>query len=283
MDIRFARSLDRGNTWQVATINSDGTGSDQFSPDIAVDKNGKISISSYDTRLSSTSETVHVFLARSTDGNSFSSERITTASSNDSKNNPLRDLTANLGDQTAIAITDDFAVVAWTDTRLGNEDIFSSVVFDPYGAFVSGAGKINSPAGAFNPNPSVDGTAEFGFEFKYKKGSSVPSGSTDFSFALPQSKIKFRFQSTSYDSLVITGSNAQVRGAGKVNGSGDYFFVVTVTDGGQPLGGGVDRFRIKIVDKTTGVVLYDNVRGAPDQIEVAAPQAIAQGKIDIVH
>ena len=140
MDIRFARSRDRGDKWEIKsarrkarigtiTVNNDGTGADQFSPAMTVDATGNISISFYDTRLSSAFETAHVFVARSLDGGeSFDNRRITTASSNDSKSNPLRDFTANLGDRTGIAITSGNPVVVWTDTRLGSEDVFLSVV-----------------------------------------------------------------------------------------------------------------------------------------------------------
>jgi hypothetical protein len=45
----------------------------------------------------------------------------------------------------------------------------------------------------------------------------------------------------------------------------------------------VDRFRIKIWDKSAGdAVVYDNVPGAPDDIDIANPQAIAAGSI-VIH
>jgi hypothetical protein len=105
MDIPFARSLDRGRTWQLTTVNDDSSPADQFSPAIAVNADGNIIISFYDTRLSSTFTSAHVFVARSAGGDSFQNERITTASSDDSRDNPLRDASANLGDRTAIAVT----------------------------------------------------------------------------------------------------------------------------------------------------------------------------------
>ena len=283
MDIFFARSPNGGKKWQITTVNDDKSAADQFSPAIAVDEDGRINVSFYDTRLSSTFETAHIFLARSSDGKSFDNKRITNASSNDSRSNPLRDYTANLGDQTAVAITDGDAIVAWTDTRLDSEDIFTSIVFDPFGAFVTGSGKIVSAAGAYSANPALAGTAEFGFDFEYKKNSSVPAGETEFKFTPAKAKSKFGFQSTSYDSLVITGAMAQFKGSGKVNGGGNYAFLVTITDGNQPGAGGRDKFRIKIVDNATGAVVYDNVPGAPDQINIASPEAITEGKIKIVN
>ena len=51
------------------------------------------------------------------------------------------------------------------------------VVYDPNGAFVTGGGWINSPAGAYAANPALMGKANFGFVSKYKKGANVPTGS----------------------------------------------------------------------------------------------------------
>jgi hypothetical protein len=127
MDVRCARSADSGMTWRAVTVNNDATPADQFSPAIAVDSTGNPNISFDDTRLSTTFEAVDAFLARPS-GSSFDNRRISTVSSNDSRKNPLRDLTANLGDRTAIAISSDNVVMAWTDTRLGSEDIFLNVV-----------------------------------------------------------------------------------------------------------------------------------------------------------
>ena len=80
---------------------------------------------------------------------------------------------------------------------------------------------------------------------------------------------------------MITGAGAQFSGSGTINGAGDYSFLVTLTDGNLPGGGGTDKFRIKIVDKSTGSVVYDNVPGAPDRLDTAAPEAITEGKIKI--
>ena len=274
MRIRFARSGNRGKTWQAVTVSDNPSLSDQFSPAIAVDSDSNVKITYYDTVLSSTAEAVHVFMARSGKGDSFDTERVTTISSNDSRSNPLRDYTANLGDRTAAAMTDGDVLVAWTDTRLDSEDVFVSVVFDPDGESMTGSGKILSPAGAFPANPALTGKAEFGFDAKYRKHSSVPMGDTEFSFVAGKFKVKFK--STSYDQFVVAGATVQLKGSGKVNGDGSYTFLLTVIDGNQPGGGGVDRFRIKIVNSTTGVLVYDNTPGAS-----ANPQAITEGRIKI--
>ncbi|HYR83112.1 MAG TPA: Ig domain-containing protein [Terriglobia bacterium] len=276
MRIRFARSGNRGKTWLAAIVSDDSNLSDQFSPAIAVDSDSNIKISYYDTTLSSAAEAVHVYLARSNKADSFDTDRVTTISSNDSRSNPLRDYTANLGDRTAAAMTDSDVAIAWTDTRLDSEDVFLSVVFDPDGESMTGTGKILSPAGAFPANPTLTGKAEFGFDAKFRKHSSVPGGDTAFNFVA--GKFKFKFKSTSYDQFTIAGTTAQLKGSGKVNGDGSYSFLLTIIDGDRPGGDGVDRFRIKIVNSATGVLVYDNAPGAS-----GGPQAITEGRIKILN
>src|SRR5262249_7969987 len=127
------------------------------------------------------------------------------------------------------------------------------VVYDPSAGFVSGSGWITSPAGAYLQNPSLTGKATFGFVSRYQKGTSVPSGNTEFEFQTAS----FRFHSTSYDWLVISGAKAQYKGSGMVNGTGNYGFLLTAIDGEVSGGGGVDKFRLKVWDKSTGSVVYN--------------------------
>jgi hypothetical protein len=113
------------------------------------------------------------------------------------------------------------------------------VVVDPSAGPVRGRGSINSPAGA----------SKFSFDAQYKKGATVPSGSTSFQFQAGS----FDFQSTSYQWLIVdaSGTSAQFQGTGDVNGSDSYTFMVWVTDGSP------DTFRIQIFD-SSGNVVYDN-------------------------
>src|SRR5687767_6200253 len=116
------------------------------------------------------------------------------------------------------------------------------VIYDPNGGFVTGGGWINSPAGAYTANPSLTGKAHFGFVSKYQKGASKLTGETEFQFRV----VNFNFHSTSYDWLVVAGSKAQYKGTGTINGTGEYGFLLTATDGSLSSGGGADKFRIKI-------------------------------------
>ena len=150
------------------------------------------------------------------------------------------------------------------------------VVYDPSAGFVTGGGWINSPAGAYAADPSMTGKATFGFVSKYQKGATVPTGQTQFQFHAGD----LNFHSTAYQWLVISGAKAQYKGAGTINGGGDYGFILTATDGQASGGGGVDQFRIRIWDKATGTVVYDNQRGDAD--DAAASDAIEGGSI-VIH
>jgi hypothetical protein len=150
------------------------------------------------------------------------------------------------------------------------------VVYDPNGGFVTGGGWINSPAGAYAANPSLTGKANFGFVSKYKKGASIPDGQTQFQF----NAADFNFHSTSYEWLVISGFKAQYKGEGTINGVGGYGFLLSSIDGAKKSSTEPDRFRIKVWEKATGTVMYDNQMNAADDAE--ATTALGGGSI-VIH
>jgi PKD repeat protein len=143
------------------------------------------------------------------------------------------------------------------------------VVFDPSAGFVTGGGWFNSPPGAYTLDPTATGKATFGFVSKYKKGATVPDGNTVFQFAAGD----LNFKSTSYEWLVIAGNKAMFKGSGTINGEGDYAFMLSAIDGSP------DRFRIRIWDKVTNVVIYDNQIGAAD--DAAPTTALGGGSVTI--
>lgn len=145
------------------------------------------------------------------------------------------------------------------------------VVFDPAGGFVTGGGWIMSPAGALAADGSVTGKATFGFVSRYRPGATVPSGDTEFHFRAGA----LQFRSSAYEWLVVSGSRAQFRGEGSVNGVGSHRFMITAIDGGQD---GFDRFRIRIWN-ATGLV-YDNATGEPEDSD--ASTALGGGSV-VIH
>ncbi len=162
---------------------------------------------------------------------------------------------------------------ASTATTVGGLDAMI-VVYDPAAGFVTGGGWIQSPPGAWTADPTLAGKANFGFVSRYKRGAVAPSGETEFQFKVAD----LNFHSGSYEWLVIAGARAQFKGTGTINGAGSYGFLLTALDGGL-LGGIADRFRIKITDKATGLLVYDNQLEAPDGADPTA--ALGGGSIVI--
>ena len=162
----------------------------------------------------------------------------------------------------------------------GWEDIFTFqyiVVFDPDGGFVTGGGWFNSPAGASTYDPEVVGKAKFGFVSKYKKGSTVPDGNTEFQFKAGD----LNFNSYVYDWLVIAGSKAMFKGEGTINGAGEYGFIISAVDGDLKPNGAEDLFRIKIWEKANDLeVIYDNELG--DEEDAEPTTGIGGGSI-VIH
>lgn len=150
------------------------------------------------------------------------------------------------------------------------------VVYDAEGGFVTGGGWIYSLPGAYPANASLEGKATFGFVAKYKKGASVPAGETEFRFRVAD----LDFSSTSYDWLVVAGAKAQFKGTGTINGAGNYGFMLTATDGSIQGSGGADKFRIKIWDKSTDRVVYDNQIGSSDGTD---PTTVIGGGSIVIH
>ena len=121
----------------------------------------------------------------------------------------------------------------------------------------------------------MTGKASFGFVSRYHNGASVPIGATEFQFQAGG----LSFKSKSYDWMVISGSNkAQFKGAGQINGSGSYPFMVTCIDGDQPGSDGLDRFRIRIWSDSH-VLIFDNQLNAPDDDD---PTTVLGGSI-VIH
>ncbi len=155
-------------------------------------------------------------------------------------------------------ITDQKGVTTYTNTSGDLEAIV--VIYDPNGGNTYGGGYYNSPAGALKSNPSATGKASYGFAMDYFKNSTNPKGETQFEFKVGD----FEFNALNFEYLVISNSMAQFKGTGKIIGSqSGVGFIMTVVDG-QLDGSGIDKIRIKIYNKNTGEVYYDNQPGASD-------------------
>ena len=98
--------------------------------------------------------------------------------------------------------------------------------------------------------------------------------------------VVIRFAGDSGDGMQVTGSQftqatalfgndlatfpdfpAEIRApTGTINGVGNYEFMLTDIDGVIPGGGGIDKFRLKIWDKESDNIIYDNMLGMFDGI-----------------
>ena len=87
------------------------------------------------------------------------------------------------------------------------------------------------------------------------------------------------FHSGSYDWMVVSGTKAQFRGVGSLNGVEGYRFSITVIDGSGTGGGDGDRFRIRIWTPGGGIV-YDNHMGADDHDD---PTTVIGGGSIVIH
>jgi hypothetical protein len=170
-------------------------------------------------------------------------------------------------------ITDQTGVTSYANTQGDLEAIV--VIYDPNGGYTHGGGWYNSQAGALVSNPSATGKVSYGYCVNYYKNATNPKGENQFEFKLGD----FEYNALNFDYLVIQGVKAQFKGTGKItNGPSGIAFTMTVIDG-ELDGTGVDKVRMKIYNKTTNAVIYDNQPGAS---EAADPVAVVGASSTIV-
>ena len=140
----------------------------------------------------------------------------------------------------------------------------------------NGGGWIESPSGAYIDDPHLTGEANFGFVSKYKKGKTTPEGNTEFKFHAAD----LNFHSSLYDWLIIAGPKAMFKGEGTINGEGRYGFQLSAIDSDLTPSTDIDKFRIKIWDKFTEEVVYDNNLGSGDE---DSPTTVIGGGSIVIH
>ena len=159
-------------------------------------------------------------------------------------------------------ITDQTGLTTYTNTSGDLEAIV--VIYDPNGGYTYGGGWFNSPAGALKSNATVTGKVSYGFTMNYFKNATLPKGETQFEFKVGS----FEFNALNFEYMVISNSMAQLKGTGKIiGGQSGINFIMTVVDGNLD-GTGIDKIRMKIYNKNTGEVYYDN---QPDASDAALP------------
>lgn len=173
MDIWCRRSTDNGNSWSAAVrVNDDtaGLARDQFHPWVCCDERGILTATWYDRREDPNNYLWHIYMSRSLDGGQTwePNERITSAPSSPGDAGTAqqperieilpRGLRAGLiGEYSGVAVRGGVIHPIWTDTRLGNQDTYASVLRAPAGVepIIAAATRMGL-RGA--PNPSAGGT-----------------------------------------------------------------------------------------------------------------------------
>jgi hypothetical protein len=163
-------------------------------------------------------------------------------------------------------ITDQNKVTSYATTNGDFEAYF--VAYDPSGGYTYGAGSFTAPAGSLPAKPGISDKVKFGFTSNYYKNATNPKGETQLEFRLTDGIFSFEFSALNYDYLVVNNARATYKGLGKtiINGveHSGYNFIMTVIDGQATGGGGTDRIRLKIYNKNTKAVVFDNQPGASD-------------------
>ena len=137
-------------------------------------------------------------------------------------------------------------------------------VYDPSVGFATGAGWFLSPPGAYVADPSLTDKAHFAFISKIdKKTAGLVNGNANFRFQAAD----LTFDGTSYDWLKVAGPKAMMKGSGTVNDVPGFGFLISAVDGQISGGGGIDKFRIKIWNKSTNAVVYDNQLGVDENAD----------------
>jgi hypothetical protein len=153
-------------------------------------------------------------------------------------------------------ITDQGKLTSYCNT---NEDMEAIVViYDPNGGYTYGGGWFASPAGAVKSDVTATGKANFGYAVNYFKGAANPKGETQFGLKVGE----LEYNALNFEYLSIKGARAQIKGTGKIaGGQSGIDFIMTVIDGALD-GTGIDKIRIKIYNRNTGQVYYDNEQGS---------------------
>lgn len=170
-------------------------------------------------------------------------------------------------------ITDQFGNMSYASTA-GDQEA-TVVIYDPAAGNAFGGGWFASPAGALKSNPSAIGKASFGFEVHYFKKATLPKGETRFEIKVGE----FEFTALNFDYLAISGNRAQMMGTGKITGGQSGInFILTVIDNGDE----TDYIRMKIYNKNTSEVYYDNQPGASDAASPTTPAGV-QSVIKVIR
>jgi Bacterial Ig-like domain/Bacterial pre-peptidase C-terminal domain len=188
-DVVLARSTDFGNTWALSTISHAPAGSLQVFPIGAIDQNGRLVVTWYDTRRNQTNAggnlLLDVFATVSTDGGAtFTNDfRVNDTAFDPDLGAPCRfgcggpgdppPATRRIGEYNGLAAADGIAYAAWT----GNTATGQQVLFDVFSI-------LGAVPDRFEPNDAIQpGVAtDLGAHSSYNQPNLTVHSSTDEDF-----------------------------------------------------------------------------------------------------
>lgn len=150
---------------------------------------------------------------------------------------------------------------------------------EPTPGHITGAGLFHSPAGAYTPDPFVQGLATFSFLARQQDGQAGVRGHA--SFRLPHARI--HFISRELEWISVQEDRAFIKGTGRLGQEDGYHFLISVQDRGLGARPPKDKFRIIIWNEEDAIV-YDNQQddaryaGAEMEIQVGLIQINRQGR-----
>ncbi|CAN5285582.1 hypothetical protein BH23BAC1_BH23BAC1_10230 [soil metagenome] len=172
-----------------------------------------------------------------------------------------------------------YIITAFIENDCGSDEKSYEYVVVFGEGMVTGGGWVNSPLVTVAECSTcefmrVGDRANFGFVAMSAKGkSTVPTGNTVFQFHAGN----LNFKSTAYEWLVVSGTRAQYKGTGSINGAGNYKFMLTAIDDSNG-----DRFRIKITN-SLDEVLYDNQVNTSDTDGLTSINTSLGGGSIVIH
>jgi PKD repeat protein len=168
------------------------------------------------------------------------------------------------------AVTATVSDGADTITKTAKQSI---VVVDPLGKYETGSGSFASPAGSFVSNPTMVGlgtvnslTAKYGPD-----GTLGYIGNTNgFKFTYATGGLSFTGTKMSW--LVVNGNKSWLKGEGTATVGGvaqpAEYLLSAVDATASP---SADKIRVRILNKSTGKVLYDTQKSAVDTADATTP------------
>jgi hypothetical protein len=182
-----------------------------------------------------------------------------------------------------------------TDDDAGDDNWTTMiVVYDPDAGWTNADGSFVSAPGAWSTHPTVSGQGWFHLAAHYYKPNDTKPVGNAGAWLLPNTSLRFdTFSDTGVDWLVVTpDGKTAAKGHGKLAGlSGEYGFVQYGYDGctNGPAGHcipGPDKYRTVIWPLAegaypTGNALYDNRASAGYDLDVAEPQPLTSGIVNI--